>query len=677
MALVIGQTLNNRYRIVAPLGSGGMGAVYRATDLVLNRACALKELVPPAGMLPADVAQLRQQFRQEASVLAHLSHPSLPRVTDFFSSTTGDFLVMDYVEGESLEQKLLQAAAGGLDQAKVTVWADQLLDALEYCHSQNVIHRDIKPANIIVTPQGRAVLVDFGLAKILDPTNAYTKTILRGLGTLNYAPPEQFGHGPLHTDPRSDLYSLGATLYQALTGCVPPSAMQRVADPSCLAAPRACNPALGATVESALLRAMAMDQAQRFQSAAEMRRALFEPDPTLRLQPHLPLVGSRPAPARALYWIAGGLALALILFLAFRAFGGSPGPAASAPATRVPSASPDLLPTLSPPPTDSQPVATETPLPASPPVEPTAVPPTLPPTVPPTPEPSPTAIIIPTQPPHGGVQRIAFARLASDTSGNGMLGWEDNADIYTMDTAGGDLVRLTGDGAYVYSPTWSPDGARIAFYSDVDGDGEIYVMSWDGSDRRQLTNNHVEDGGPSWSPDGSRLAFHSVRDGNKEIYVMEADGSNVLRLTSHAADDQYPAWSPDGRHIAFDSKRDGKRDIWLMDLAGGSLRRLTDNPGDDWWVAWSPDGRRIAYSSTLSGRTRICVIDVDNPSPTCLQSVPNDAASPAWSPDGLHIAFSYWTTTKNCDIYRMTSSLGSLTQLTSGAGWDTRPSWSR
>jgi Serine/threonine protein kinase len=126
------------------------------------------------------------------------------------------------------------------------------LDALAYCHSQGVIHRDIKPQNIIIRPDGRPVLVDFGLVKLWDPRDPRTKTAMRGMGTPEYAPPEQWGAG--HTDPRSDLYSLGATLYYALTGQAPATATDRIAAPTLFAPPRAFNPSIRPQTEAALLR---------------------------------------------------------------------------------------------------------------------------------------------------------------------------------------------------------------------------------------------------------------------------------------------------------------------------------------------------------------------------------------------------------------------------------------
>ncbi|MFN3763850.1 MAG: serine/threonine-protein kinase, partial [Anaerolineae bacterium] len=167
MPLAPDQMLQNRYRILSMLGQGGMGAVYRAWDTRLEVAVAVKEMTPQPGLDPQTLAQLRQQFRQEATILARLSHPHLVRVGDFFEEGGNAYLVMDFVEGHSLADIIGQY--GALPENQVLGWAAQLLDALAYCHSKGIIHRDIKPQNVIIRPDGRAVLVDFGLVKLWDP----------------------------------------------------------------------------------------------------------------------------------------------------------------------------------------------------------------------------------------------------------------------------------------------------------------------------------------------------------------------------------------------------------------------------------------------------------------------------------------------------------------------------
>jgi len=270
-----GDILIDRYRIVSLLGQGGMGAVYRAWDMRLNVPVALKEMIPQPGLNPETLAQLRQQFQQEAMVLARLNHPHLVRVTDFFEDQGNTYLVMDFVEGESLADRI--ANQGPLPEQDTRIWAGQLLDALSYCHAQGVIHRDIKPQNVIIRPDGRAVLVDFGLVKLWDPHDPRTKTAMRGMGTPEYAPPEQYEAETGHTDARSDIYSLGAMLYHALSGQAPPTATLRMAAPEKFVPVRNLNPQTSAALETAVLRAMELPRAKRWQSTGEMAAALGLP----------------------------------------------------------------------------------------------------------------------------------------------------------------------------------------------------------------------------------------------------------------------------------------------------------------------------------------------------------------------------------------------------------------
>jgi len=225
MSLIPGQVIHGRYRVIARLHRGGMGDIYEVMDTTLHVRCALKEMAPYPGTLGTALPQLREQFQQEARLLAELRHPNLPRVTDHFEEDGNAYLVMDFIYGKRLDVVIAQR--GRLSESEVLGWARQLMEALAHCHEQGVIHRDVKPQNVIVTPQGQAVLVDFGLAKLVDPDNPRTRTVMQGLGTPEYAPPEQYDTRRGHTDPRTDVYSLGATLYHALVGEPPPMVAER------------------------------------------------------------------------------------------------------------------------------------------------------------------------------------------------------------------------------------------------------------------------------------------------------------------------------------------------------------------------------------------------------------------------------------------------------------------
>jgi eukaryotic-like serine/threonine-protein kinase len=255
MSLLQGQIINNRFRTVKLLGQGGYGAVYRAWDTVLNRHCALKENLETS-------PEAQRQFIRETRILANLNHPNLPRVTDHFVIPgQGQYLVMDFIEGDDLQKMLDDHPGSPLPESQVLHWIEQVCDALEYLHSQNIIHRDIKPANIRITPQGDAILVDFGIAKVYD-SQMKTAVGARAV-TPGFSPPEQYGQGS--TDSRSDIYALGATLYNLLTAQVPTESLQRIVrDRSLL---RKLNPGISDSVKSTIRRAMQIDPDLRFQSA--------------------------------------------------------------------------------------------------------------------------------------------------------------------------------------------------------------------------------------------------------------------------------------------------------------------------------------------------------------------------------------------------------------------------
>src|ERR1044072_9461275 len=269
--------LNGRYRVIELLGHGGMGAVYKALDGNTSRLVALKENT-------ATTEELCRAFRHEAQLLANLQHPALPFVIEHFHEDNRQFLVMQFIDGHNLAE-LLAVRERPFDTAKVLDWADQQLDALEELHSCDppIIHRDIKPANLKLNRKGRIILLDFGLAKgatgeMSLGQQGHSLSSVAGY-TPAYAPLEQMrGTG---TDPRSDLYSLGATLWTLLTGHKPPDALTRVADKEDgktdpLRPAHEINPEVPPAVSAALAQAMSLTRQQRPASAAEMRKALRE-----------------------------------------------------------------------------------------------------------------------------------------------------------------------------------------------------------------------------------------------------------------------------------------------------------------------------------------------------------------------------------------------------------------
>jgi serine/threonine-protein kinase len=312
-----GDILRNRYTIVGLIGAGGMGAVYLAEDNRLEgRRCALKETFP----LPTLREAARKQFHQEASTLARLDHPGLPKVSDFFSIEERDYLVMDFVPGQNLQEILNEARRRNsfLEEAVVLEWAGQLCDTLTYLHTCRppVLHRDIKPANIKLTPEGRLKLVDFGLVKPLDPNNPATLTGLQGAGSLPYAPLEQYVDHLGHTDARSDLYALGATLYHLLTERQPASAQERFLAPESLPSPQTINPKISPDVAQAIQAAMALHPKDRPASVAAWQQMVRRRHPasstTTPMNTPLP-DDDWPASLRANWWLVG---LSLLLFAA-------------------------------------------------------------------------------------------------------------------------------------------------------------------------------------------------------------------------------------------------------------------------------------------------------------------------------------------------------------------------
>ncbi len=273
-----GTLLQNRYLVQKQIGKGGMGVVYMATDQRFGSTVALKET-------KVDKPHLLKAFEREARLLNHLRHPALPRVSDHFTEDDGQFLIMEFIPGPDLSEMLKERAVP-FSRIRVLEWADQLLDALDYLHTHEpaVIHRDIKPQNLKLTSRDRIMLLDFGLAKGALQASQMTATGSLFGYSFNYAPLEQMqGTG---TDPRSDLYSLGATLYHLLTNATPPDAITRATavlngEPDPLRLASEVQAQVTGPVARVIARAMAQNAAQRPQTAAEMREALREAGATV------------------------------------------------------------------------------------------------------------------------------------------------------------------------------------------------------------------------------------------------------------------------------------------------------------------------------------------------------------------------------------------------------------
>ncbi len=290
------------YRIIGLIGRGGMGAVYRALRLADRTIWALKEMRPPDDLSAEDLAENRRMFMQEAELLSKLSHPNLPVVADFFEHHGRPVLVMEFVPGQTLEDRVRDANAPLLEQ-DVLRYGIQTAQVLHYLHTRTppIIYRDLKPTNIMVTPDGVLKLIDFGVARTYKEKKSKDTV---AMGSAGYAPPEQYGKG--QTDARSDVYALGATLLHLMTA-LPPIPLQPPAPDSI----HKINPSVDKQTEQVIIRAMALAPADRYATAAEFEKALRTRldgpyvDPTARLvvPPAIPqestVLGQRPKPDAA------------------------------------------------------------------------------------------------------------------------------------------------------------------------------------------------------------------------------------------------------------------------------------------------------------------------------------------------------------------------------------------
>ena len=265
--------LANRYRIDKILGQGGMGAVYQARDGSLgDKPVAIKEMRIAASDDKSQ-QQALAQFRQEAQFLANLEHPNLVQVSDFFAEGGRHYLVMALIKGQSLGD-MLQARKGAFPAPRVVEWGRQLAKVLTYLHNQDppILFRDLKPSNIMLDGTGTVRLIDFGIARSFNPEGV-TATFLQGMGSAGYSPLEQY-QGAGGTDPRSDIYALGATLYHLLTNQVPLSPVELVSENKTMPPPRRWNPTLPPNVDKILLKMLAIRKEDRYQKMEQVQGLL-------------------------------------------------------------------------------------------------------------------------------------------------------------------------------------------------------------------------------------------------------------------------------------------------------------------------------------------------------------------------------------------------------------------
>lgn len=663
------QLLNNRYRLEHMLGKGGMGAVYLAQDTALDTWVAVKINRNPA-------PQSSTQFLREARLLASLRHANLPRVTDYFILNEAQYLVMDYIAGKDLETLLLEEGAQPLE--RVMDWARQLGMAIRYLHEQQppVIHRDIKPANVRLSTEGEAVLVDFGIAKIFDPSQQSTTTTGSGY-TPGFAPPEQYG-GSAKAAPYSDQYSFAAMLYHLLTNHKPVDSMQRVLGSANLVPLSELNPALPGYVQAAIERAMSIRPEDRFASIDDFLRTLrldiHEPEagraqpshlpaqeppgaaqavtqaipaatvqspvipenlppipPTMPPMPPVPPPAAIPVPkkARKLLWIIPGcLALAALVIIAGaavwllnREFGILPAVARQASSTPSPRAQTAVLVTTPPAIAPVEPSQTITPTPShtAPPSTPTEAPThTVTPTD--TPVPSPTPL------PLGGGGVVAFV---SNQNGSVYQIWSMRISLNDQGQAvTSDLKQITDSDGDKHQPAWSPDGRRIVYVAPGGADEglNLWVMNADGSGTPQeLTSMKADETEPAWSPDGQWIAFtnnsHSTK--ARQLFLVNPETREVSKL-SYDQEEFGPAWAPDNR-LGF-----------VMNIIGSQVLYI----------------RGQADPKTGATPTKAYYVTPVFFDYTALHGSLGQVSEPAWSPDGKWVVY---TRTRGSSMYIYTA----------------------
>lgn len=588
MTLEIGFRLNDRYRITGVLGRGGFGAVFSAWDENLGLACAVKE------NLGISLAAERQ-FRREAKLLASLSHPHLPRVTNHFILGGRQYLVMDFVGGEDLSTRLERE--GPLPLAEVLAWADQIGDALDYLHSLDppVVHRDIKPANIKITPAGEAMLVDFGIAKAAA-ADQKTATGAKGV-TPGFAPPEQYDLG--QTDARTDLYALGATLYNVLTGQLPPDSVERLLGIVELPAPESLRPDLSPNVVAAIQRAMQIRAEDRFQQISELRAALADRDYRRSASEITVPKADKPAPSRRASLlrrpgrVRGRVRATVLALLAILGIGAAAavvfvGPAAlEAGFRRLVGAPVEILPT---PPPEATPISS---LPEGVPTQTLALPTELPPGALNTPLPTPTATPFPQEVTSQNASgwRL-FAQWRKEESSVPFALAPDGQTVALVSRQGVDIFDLlTGElrdelqgfivGRDVIGLAYLDDSVLVLF--------EDEVLRYSLESKNLIGAIEVSGRGFLVSADQSLLAVH-----DKYVSLLELEGGRLVATVGGVGLEQDFTFSPDGDYFAL-TKGNG---VELYLTATGRLERTLKGHGEPTaGLSFTADGGRLVAAS--------------------------------------------------------------------------------
>jgi len=728
-----GALLHKRYRIVEILGQGGMGWVYRAVDENLGMDVAVKE-----NLFTSD--EYARQFRLEAVILANLRHPNLPRVTDHFViGDQGQYLVMDYIEGEDMRQRMERA--GSISEEEAILVGAAMCDALQYLHTRKpaVIHRDVKPGNVRITSEGHIYLVDFGLAKLVKGSQA-TTTGARAM-TPGYSPPEQYGTA--RTDPRTDVYSLGATLYAALTGIIPEDGLSRAMDNVELTPLRKRNPKVSRKLANAIEKAMSIRPDDRFQSAEEFKQALATSNVKTQLlegeitigpapqtvennenrnlaqevppaentppppppPPSKPYKTSKPSkkPGRGnsslvfLSFILLAILAALVSIIIFRSPVSKGFQALlAAPIHRSATATVITVKKLTPLPVRTN-TTTLTHVVAAMPtlVNPATPTKTLVPTIYiPSLTSTPTQTLGPASTPLGG----GYSQITFVSTRNGA------PQIFMVNSDGTNLQQITNISDGACQPDWSPDGLHIVFISPCLAqqndspsnyiNAKLYFINFDGSGLKEIPSIPSGSFDPAWSTDGNRIAFASLTNGFAQIYVINLTDYVVTPLTQFSTDfhipdwSRQPAWSPDGKLILYTShsRQNNALQIWVMSDLGQNQTMLI-NRGPIYWdflPAWSPDGETILFNEEIGAQRLGWLMLFDYGNRQTAQPVHWRSGTVAnhgsYSPDGLWLVYqSINTACANCTnffIYVVRNASGNTPiNLSEGTAENFDPDW--
>ncbi len=609
---MVGRTVGN-YRIIGELGAGGMGIVYKAQDIRLERFLALKFLKPERVN-----DDFRRRFLQEARASSALAHPSIIHIYDIGVFDGMDYIAMEFVEGRSLRDVLRDGRLSVEDTVKFGI---QIADAMNMAHAAGIVHRDLKPGNLMITPARLVKILDFGLAKVAGPgassvmsasaesTNSVTTLTAEqtqfgtALGSPAYMSPEQATGKQV--DGRSDIFAFGAILYEMLAGqraftgdttIEVVSAVLRHDPP----VPSASNSNTGPELDAVVMKCLKKSPQDRFQTMDGVKQALQ----ALRSSgttTGISMVVAAPAKPRPWGWVAAGLiALGAAGYLAIHSR------QAVTQVAREP-AEPERL-TL------------DLGLNIDPAIS----------------------------------QDGKFVAYASDRSGEG------NLDIWVKQIGGGDPIRLTHNPADEREPTFSPDGTSVAYRSVRDGGG-IYVVSMLGGDEQRLI---PEGRRPRFSPDGKQIAYwkgleepYPLRAGSGTSYIFDRTTSQTRQIAPEFGAVVHPVWSPDGKHILFlGIKEDTKTiDWWIVPSGGGTAVRChvntTGNLVDPF--EWRGD---FIYYETGAGRpdAKIGRQQIDlatwQPVGTPIRLTTNADVSPSISLDGR---MAYAGIVRNTNLYSL------------------------